>query len=436
MNKKNEKEKSTETAKTSVSEKTNDNKTLKKVLKTTMWVVLSIILVIALVALGVFIWVMTRTAGDNGRNDAPTFDTSIEGAVPLDTSIVLPDFPLPEQPPEDPGLDTMKNNENDSSVAVNKDEMFNFLLIGKDAAADNTDVMMLISYNVKEKDIAVMQIPRDTYVCLNYRSYKINALYGIYRTEGENKKVNDPDLYALQQLSEFLEKNICINIHYNAMINLEGFRNVVDILGGVEVDIPTDMYYYDDTQNLTIDLKKGKQLLNGEKAEQFVRFRSGWLQADIGRIDAQKIFMSALLKEVKDHFNISTIIQIADQVFKHVKTDLSLDQMVYLAKNMLSVDLNDMTFMTMPGYSPTPPPYAAWYYVMNRRGVLNIVNEYYNIYDSNVTDAIFDKYKVFTSTTDAAYLNPYYICDPAYVLGGKPQSADDINQGAIDIPKA
>ena len=71
---------------------------------------------------------------------------------------------------------------------------------------------------------------------------------------------------------------------------------------------------------------------------------------------------------------------------------------------------------------------------MNRQGMLNLINEHFNVYNFKITDAIFDKNRIFTSTGDAYYLNPYYIAPPETVIGGKVDSAGDIVGGSINIP--
>ena len=380
-----------------------------------------------LIALGIGIGVVINAivnpkAPDNGAADE-----------------TLPFSTKPVAPPETEGDGTQPAETDDEPVDVppveEKGKMYNFLLLGRDKVALNTDVIMIINFNADSGKIAVMQIPRDTYVVINNTGYKLNSVYGHFYNEGKAKNEKDPEDYGLKQLSSLLEANLCINIQNYAMVNLEGFRNIVDILGGVEVDIPADMKYVDGDQGLVIDLKKGKQVLNGEKAEMFVRFRSGYIQADIGRMDAQKIFMSALLKEVKDHFNITTVVKMAAEVFKNVKTDMSLNDINYFAQKLIDIDLNNMSFMTVSGYSPTPPQGQVWYYVINRRGTINLINQYFNIYDFEITDGIFDPNRIFTSTTTASYLHPYYIADPSTVIGGDVNNADDINQGAIDIPR-
>ncbi len=331
---------------------------------------------------------------------------------------------------------TEKQEVEETTPVVPEKKEFNFLLLGRDQTGANTDVIMIINYNVTDGDISVLQLPRDTYVELNGYSYKINSLYYHYYTEGQKNKENSPEEYGLSKVSQMLEQNLCINIHYYAMVNLIGFRNIVDILGGVEVDIPANMNYHDEEQNLHINLKKGRQVLDGKKAEQFVRFRSGYVTADIGRMDAQKIFMSALLKTVKENFNITNIVKIANEVYKNVITDVPLDDMVYFAKNMLSVDMEKINFMSMPGKAArSEGDSGLWYYIMNRKGTIKIIEEYFNIYtDVVIDDTIFDPNRVFASPKKHPHIDKLYYEEPSEEQGNS-NSAEDINGGSIHIPR-
>lgn len=392
------------------------------------YIILAIVLLL-LIACAVTAIALLNHKPDNGRDDPVVFDTAGLVFEPVD-------------PPEGTPVETTDGETNAPSstdkptTPENKNEMFNFLILGKDKVAMNTDVIMLLNYNISSKKFSIMQIPRDTYVTINnYYGYKLNSVYGYYYNEAVAKNEKKPEEYGMEKLRTLLEQNLCIKIHYHALVNLDGFRNIVDILGGVEVDIPADMYYVDNDQGLRINLKKGKQVLDGEKAEMFVRYRAGYLQADIGRMDAQKIFMSALIRTVKDNFNLTTVVKMVNEVFKNIETDVSLSDMVYFAKNLLEMDMENMAFMSITGYAPTPPEGYAWYFVINRKGTLDLINKHFNIYDFKITDAIFDKNRIFTSTYAAAYLNPYYIADPEYVIGGDVQSADDINNGSIEIPR-
>ena len=385
-------------------------------------IILAIVLTALTATVAVAVYTVSFHTPDND-NDEVVFNT--EGLLnETEESILNEETKNPEQ-----------TEEQQDPAPEEKDEIFNFLILGRDRVALNTDVIMLMNYKVTTKKLTIMQIPRDTYVLINNIGYKLNGVYGHYYNEATAKKEKDPEDYGINKLKSILEQNLCVKINYYAMVNLNGFRNIVDILGGVEVDIPANMYYVDPGQGLNINLKKGKQVLNGEKAEMFVRYRMGYVQADIGRMDAQKIFMSALLKKVKSSITAANVVKLTNEVFKNVKTDVDLSDMIYFGKNLLEVDMEKMTFMSAPGASPTPPENGGWYYVINRKGTLALINQHFNIYDFEITDSIFDTNKIFSGNKYAKYLTPYYNAEPENVTGGNEQSADDINQGSITIPR-
>ena len=385
-------------------------------------IILAIVLTAIAAIVAIAVYTVSFHTPDN-NNDEVVFNT--EGLKnETDETVLDEEDKDPEETKEQPEEDPEE-----------KEEMFNFLILGRDRVALNTDVIMLMNYKVTSKKLTIMQIPRDTYVLVNNIGFKLNGVYGHYYNEAVSKKEKDPEDYGINKLKTLLEQNLCVKINYYAMVNLNGFRNIVDILGGVEVDIPANMYYVDKTQGLNINLKKGKQILNGEKAEMFVRYRMGYVQADIGRMDAQKIFMSALLKKVKSNINATNVVKLTNEVFKNVKTDVDLSDMVYFGKNLLEVDMEKMTFMSAPGASPVPPENGGWYFVINRKGTLQLINQHFNIYDFEITDSIFDTKKLFSGNKYATYLTPYYNAEPENVTGGNEQSADDINQGSITIPR-
>lgn len=381
-----------------------------------------IILSVLLIVLVALVSVVVYTVGFHEP------DTQIDDTKPFDI------ITTPPQTEENKTPETTEPEETEPPEPTVKE--FNFLLLGRDQTGANTDVIMVINYNVTSGGIAILQIPRDTFIELNNVPYKINSLYFNFYTEAERQNEKDLEDYALTKFAQTLEQNLCINIHYYAMVNLVGFRNIVDILGGIELDVPADMKYYDDSQNLYINLKKGRQVLDGKKAEQFVRFRSGYVQADIGRMDAQKIFMSALLRTVKEKFSITTIVKIANEVYKHVKTDVPLDDMVYFAKNLLSIDLSNIKMMSMPGKSArSGGDSGLWYYVMNRKGMAAIIEEHFNIYpDLVITHEVIDPHKVFTSPKKYPHIDKLYNEEPKENQNTS-SNAEDINGGSIHIPR-
>jgi len=311
------------------------------------------------------------------------------------------------------------------------DGIYNILLIGHDRAATLADVIMLINCNTNDKSITVMQLPRDTCV-QNFVTNKLNAVYSSYYNGALRNGAEDAYNTALEELASLLEQTLCINIHHTAVLNLDGLIHIVDILGGVELYVPQDMYYNDPEQDLYINLKEGQQTLTGEQAEDFVRFRSGFLQQDLGRINAQKIFLTALFQKVKSSISITNtdkIAQMANEVFKNLHTDMSLADIIFYAKFLLSVNLGELNMTTIPGNLTESA--SGSFYVINRAATLDVINAYFNIYDTEITDSIFDK-KRFFCLEDQTLLN-YYYADAEIVLD-EMYNGQDISNDSIYIP--
>lgn len=283
---------------------------------------------------------------------------------------------------------------------IRKEGVYNFLLVGYDKSAGLTDVNMLAQFDTNTGAINIIQLPRDTYARYNMDGYyrKINGAYNYFERDFED-------------FASFLEKNLCIKIDFYGSIDLTAFRNIVDIIGGVEMYVPADMKYEDPAQDLYINLKKGYQTLDGDKAEQFVRFRSGWVTADIGRTDAQKLFMTAFLKKFIDSMSVSTLSQVGAQMLKYADTNLTLNEFIYFATKVLDIDLEKLTMMTLPGVSAREyKTSGTWYYVLSRSSMLDAVNKYLNVYTIDIKDSIFDPNKMFTNP-DVDYMMEIYNSD-------------------------
>lgn len=131
----------------------------------------------------------------------------------------------------------------------------------------------------------------DTYIDAEGRSsHRINAyLAGEYNLATREGK-DDPYVTAIENFVSMVESNLCVQIDNYICMDTAGFRDIINALGGLDIDVPFDMEYEDPEQNLYIHLKAGPQHLNGEEAEQFVRFRKAYVTGDIGRISDRKFF--------------------------------------------------------------------------------------------------------------------------------------------------
>ncbi len=304
---------------------------------------------------------------------------------------------------------------------------YNILLLGQDKEAMLTDVIMIMNINNNNGSVTVMQIPRDTYVKstdgVSIITNKANELFvdhfNYYRGmgEGENKAYN----HALETMADLLSDSLCINIDFAAIMDLKGFKNIVNAIGGVEMDIPEEMEYYDPVQDLTILIPPGRQTLNGDMAEGFVRFRYGYVQGDLGRVNAQKQFVMAFFNKLKSSIsitNISTITSLAKEVSENLETNLGIDDIVYFARSALSLDMGNIRMLTMPGnvnYS---------HYVMNKAKTLEAINAYFNTFDREITSAVFDSKGQFNNPSDASVYNIY---------NGEKLFDDNIYTGEDDI---
>ena len=198
------------------------------------------------------------------------------------------------------------------------------------------------------------------------------------RKEMEDAIRRDFGIFYLEQLIFY---NFRIPIDYYAQANINGFRGIVDAIGGVDLTVPEDMDYDDPYQDLHIHLKKGYQHLDGDKAEQFVRYRR-YYNGDVGRLDAQKIFMDAFLdKLIKvGPSKITTIMEVIDE---NLYTSVTFGQLVTLARLVLNMDLStDVKMHTIPGAGEYVNNIS--YFLIDKDAACELINSEFNVYSSKI----------------------------------------------------
>lgn len=237
-------------------------------------------------------------------------------------------------------------NEFESLDVSGYKERTNVLLLGVDTLENTgdgkgtrTDTIMVLSVDPSTKTGFILSIPRDTRVLIPDRNIydKVNHAHSYGGTE-----------LAISTIKNFLN----IPIHHYVKVDYRALFKTVDDLGGIEVDVPIDMKYTDSaaTPPLNIDLKAGVQTLNGEQAMGFLRFRKGYANQDLGRIEAQQLFMDALIKKAMSPASITKIPKYIETMSEYVETDMSVKDMLILAKQGLSVDVKMIEKKTIPGY--------------------------------------------------------------------------------------
>lgn len=398
----------------------NTSATKKKNAKRVLLILLTTLLTVVLAAAGIAAYTYFFHEPDTGVSQPPPFDTGRLNETEAETA------PDESGSPETVPPETEETTPPESTeMPKSEQKIYNFLFVGQDRIALNTDVIMLVSFNTTKKNVTILQLPRDTYIRTGYYAGKLNGLYAhYYLNHGCNTKI------ALRMVADTLEKSLCVKIHNVGHINLDGVVAVVDAIGGVDVNVPNPISYYDDATKSVVYINAGVQHLNGAMAEQFIRHRATYLQADIGRMDAQKAFVSAFIQKLKTSFSLGTVAEFVDIASRNVTTDVSVSDAVFYAKQLLSVDMSNIGLMSMIGRGATGDGLSYW--VMVRKNMLETVNRYFNIYDFEITDAIFDPERIFTNTNHYPHFNNIYTIQD--IITDDPHSAGDINDDSIYIP--
>lgn len=199
-----------------------------------------------------------------------------------------------------------------------------FAVFGVDEDSFRTDVIMVVFFDRDTQKINIVSVPRDTMVTIPEdmfaeiqerrssveQTIKINEVPAYFQPEDRN----DASV-------KIIEATLGVDVDYYMSMDLDGFKEIVDIVGPIEMNIPVAMKYSDPVQDLYIDLEPGLQYLDGEKAEQLVRFRKGYANGDLGRIDMQHEFMVAFMEELLNTDNKMNILNIAKAVLVHIDTN-------------------------------------------------------------------------------------------------------------------
>ena len=256
-----------------------------------------------------------------------------------------------------------------SSNSQPEERSYTFLVAAKDKVADNTDTIMLVKLDLGKKEINILHIPRDTMLDTNRKVKKVNSSYQVGGIELFEKDV--------ASLTGFF-------VNRYVLFDIEGVEKAVDAIGGVYFDVPQDMKYYDPTQNLSINIKKGYQHLTGEQVVKVARYRSGYFNGDIGRIEVQQKLIKALAKQALKPENILRIPEIVGIIMDNVETDIDLGNMIWLANQVKDFSLDNIHTYMLPGIDATIDGLSYWLPYKNE--LLELINDKFNPLDTPITD--------------------------------------------------
>lgn len=227
-----------------------------------------------------------------------------------------------------------------------------------------TDTMMLGKANFGSGEIDLLSIPRDTRVLVNGREDKINHAHSY----------GGPYL-ALETVEEFLD----LDIDYYVKVDFEGIQEIVDAIGGVEIDVPQRMYYSDPVAKppLRIDLQPGLQVLDGQKAHDFLRFRR-YSDGDIGRVQAQQYFMKELAKQTLKPANLLKIDKLVKTYYDFVDTNIPIGKLLKYALSAGNLDVDNIRTEMIPGEAKYIGEGSYWIYDREDTDLLidNLFNDY------------------------------------------------------------
>lgn len=247
----------------------------------------------------------------------------------------------------------------------------NILVVGQSQTL--TDTIMVCSYDPKTQDLAMLSIPRDTFVGKNKNiatgSNKINSLFQ-----------QDPN-----KLLKAVNDITGLNIQYYIKVDTQGLKDLVDSVGGIYFDVPVDMDYDDSSQDLHIHVKAGYQLLNGDKAEQVVRFRHNndgtsypieYGDQDLGRMKTQRAFITEVIKQVVRSENITKVDDYIRIASNNVETNFSLWSLKDYAPYAIDFKTDNIRSEMLPG---TPEKCnGLWFYIYNKKKTEVLVKEMFN----------------------------------------------------------
>lgn len=258
-------------------------------------------------------------------------------------------------------------NVSEDDIKPLEEDTISVLCCGVDNTQELTDVIMYALFNTKTGEVNVLRIPRDTFVGSEFPTGKINAIYG-HPEDG---------LTGIETLEKYLEENWKLNIDYYATIDLASVRDIVDDMGGVTMNIEQQINYLPGKV-----LYPGEQTLTGEQAEWIIRYRAGYADGDLGRIDAQTQFIFACIDRVHELGRLKCI-PILMEHYNDVDTNMPLDKMLSVASALFELSTDDIQMHVVPGSGTMYYSYAV--YGVDEEALLEILNENFATQGSQYT---------------------------------------------------
>ena len=262
-----------------------------------------------------------------------------------------------------------------------------------------TDTILVASYNPNTQKATLLSIPRDTYTGKNAAKAtayeKINALYS-------RKHRPDETLEAVNEITG-------LNIEYYVVVKTEALIKLVDVVGGITFNVPINMDYDDTSQDLHIHLKAGEQKLDGDKAEQLVRFRHNnngtsypeeYGDNDTGRMRTQREFMIQVVKQTAKPENIFKLGEILDVAKECVITNIDFNVAKDYIPYVVEFNTENMLTETLPGTNTDKNTSGTWIFIHDKAQTKTLIQELFFDRDIQETESNGQTTEGNTTVTD------------------------------------
>jgi len=237
-----------------------------------------------------------------------------------------------------------------------------------------SDTMLLLRIDPSDNTVNLLSIPRDTQV----------EIPGIGVTKINQANASGGPALARQVVTNTMNG---IEVDRYVRVSTNAFRELVDLLGGVEVYVPERMSYVDNTQKLKIDLAQGWQTLNGDQAEQFARFRHDNF-GDIGRVQRQQTLIKAMRSKLASPLVLPRVPSLIAMMQKYIDTNLSVEEMLALVNFGVKLEKDDFKMVMLPGRFSTPDEFAASYWIMDPQKRDRVMQDYFKIGSADPSSTI------------------------------------------------
>ncbi len=250
----------------------------------------------------------------------------------------------------------------------------NVLVVGLDKGGYRTDTIIIASCDLDNNCVNMLSIPRDTRMYVGGRYQKINVAYAI-KQDGKMKGISGT-IEAVTRLTG-------IPIHHYVVFECNTFRDFIDALDGVDFDVPQNMNYDDPVQDLHIHLKKGLQHLDGDKAEQLVRFRR-YPTGDIKRVEVQQDFLKALADQKLNLTIIAKLPELFEVWTENIKMSFTAGDVVRYSGNLKKFKSENIKAYLLPGVADGTH-YGASYWIADMDETKKLVEDTFGYDASKIT---------------------------------------------------